>query len=730
MALIDKLKNIGDAIRNKTGKTDLLTLEQMPEEIEAIETGITPEGTITITENDTYDVTQYASAEVNVDEGVAEALDEEEDIIDTLKTIIAKKSANDAALPSVLDGSIKELNAENLAGVNRLDDYSFYQCLSLEKIDIPDTIESIGYYSFVGCKNLNVIRLSEKTNLDRNVFAIDQSSSRVTDIYVDSLKQWLSYVPQYSSSVTTPGNGYIASSSGANLYINNIPISDLDLVIDSKNINNGAFNYIHNLTSVILTDNVKSIGNNAFSHTLLKSITIPDGVESMSSPFYECLALKEARIGSGIKELGGFSRCYQLQVVHLSQGLETIKGSAFEYCTQLKFIAIPHTVKTINSQAFYKCDKICIDLTDYGVDYEFPELVNSNAISNNSNVQILVMKDRKSVLESMTNWSTFSSRIIEVENRPEVPEITNSFELTSSGLTQGTCTDIEMTIPDTIDGKSVTKIAMSGFTYSPAEKITIPDSVTSIDREAFLASYAKYIKFSNKISSIPYKCFYAGRPYEVIIPDNINTIGDDSFSNTSLRKVYFGKNVSNLSAASFYCGPHLTEITVHDENKYFSAVDNMLVDTSNTIWLYCGGSSQRILDMNTLSFSPVKLSAYSFFNSRNLEKVVISNGVTSIGSNTFGYCFRLKEIVIAPSVKSLGSYAFNSCSQLKIVDMTAFGIDADGNKISFPSLGSTSSFSGPPSFKILVQKGRKEELAAMTNWSYYANNIVEVSADE
>ena len=39
MALTDKLSAIGDAIRSKTGKSDLLTLDEMPVEIAAIETG-------------------------------------------------------------------------------------------------------------------------------------------------------------------------------------------------------------------------------------------------------------------------------------------------------------------------------------------------------------------------------------------------------------------------------------------------------------------------------------------------------------------------------------------------------------------------------------------------------------------------------------------------------------------------------------------------------------------
>jgi hypothetical protein len=45
MALTDKLTAIADAIRAKTGKTDALTLAQMPGEIEGIQTGSAPDGT-------------------------------------------------------------------------------------------------------------------------------------------------------------------------------------------------------------------------------------------------------------------------------------------------------------------------------------------------------------------------------------------------------------------------------------------------------------------------------------------------------------------------------------------------------------------------------------------------------------------------------------------------------------------------------------------------------------
>lgn len=68
MALTDKLSAIANAIRNKTGKSEELTLDQMVSEIGDIQTGdgITPTGTTNITLNGEYDVTQFAKADVNI----------------------------------------------------------------------------------------------------------------------------------------------------------------------------------------------------------------------------------------------------------------------------------------------------------------------------------------------------------------------------------------------------------------------------------------------------------------------------------------------------------------------------------------------------------------------------------------------------------------------------------------------------------------------------------------
>lgn len=67
MALINKLSAIGDAIREKTNSTDLLTLADMPNAIRNIRTDEPPTETLNINKEGLFNVLNYANANVDID---------------------------------------------------------------------------------------------------------------------------------------------------------------------------------------------------------------------------------------------------------------------------------------------------------------------------------------------------------------------------------------------------------------------------------------------------------------------------------------------------------------------------------------------------------------------------------------------------------------------------------------------------------------------------------------
>ena len=92
--------------------------------------------------------------------------------------------------------------------------------------------------------------------------------------------------------------------------------------------------------------------------------------------------------------------------------------------------------------------------------------------------------------------------------------------------------------------------------------------------------------------------------------------------------------------------------------------------------------------------------------------------VTSIRNYAFGYCSELTSITIPDSVTSIGNYVFNYCSSLTSVTMLS----------TTPPTIESSTFPSGFSGTITVPAGTGDAYKAATNWSKYADNIVEAAA--
>lgn len=77
------------------------------------------------------------------------------------------------------------------------------------------------------------------------------------------------------------------------------------------------------------------------------------------------------------------------------------------------------------------------------------------------------------------------------------------------------------------------------------------------------------------------------------------------------------------------------------------------------------------------------ITLYQFYNYRNLQSIVLPNGITTIDSHAFNYCVSLTSITIPNTVTTIGEYAFSNCNSLASVTLgnalTTIGICAFEN---------------------------------------------------
>lgn len=210
-----------------------------------------------------------------------------------------------------------------------------------------------------------------------------------------------------------------------------------------------------------------------------------------------------------------------------------------------------------------------------------------------------------------------------------------SYEILNDGtlrLYQYEGTDTNIVVPDTIDGRKVTVLGNSTFQYctqaSDIESVTLPDSLTTIEKNAF------------------YNC---EKLKSVTIPPNVSSIGLAAF-------------VEGLSESS------LTEIKVDPENPYFSEKDGVVFSKDGTklIVFPSGRSGDYQIPDGTVSVGD-----YAFYYCVNVSSITVPGSVRSLGEGAFGNCSSLTKAVLKEGLEEIGEYAFQSSSGIRDIIIPA-----------------------------------------------------------
>lgn len=471
-------------------------------------------------------------------------------------------------------------------------------------------------------------------------------------------------------------------------------------------IQNYAFHNCVNITNIIITDTLTTIGPGAFYGSGLTSIDIPANVtEIPNSAFNYCESLSSIKLHEGIINIGSFAfgNCHSLTEIVLPESLLTIGLGAFFECKELKSINLPTKLTDIGSEAFNGCVKLSSDI----VIPDGVTVINANMFRNCNLLNSMLLHD---------NITTINSTAF--LNCNELPPIKLPKNLVTIGSYAFYFNDVQLPLPEKIETIGAFAFCSAEFFDENGEELTeldIPENVKAIGKEAFAGTVdIKNVNIPAGVESIGENAFnypqfnvdelnnyyfsdnygvlynkyvtniirapYYTDEVEYIIPETVTTIDANAFGVSAFTKIYIPSSLTNIADLSFQRCIE-TSFEVSKDNPNYVSDENGALYTKNytTLIKFPQNEEKTIIE---LPDNVETIDKYAFYGNDSIVSLKMGDNVTEIKDYALAQCDNLKEIHFSNNLKTIGAYVFygtgqNAFTQITIPDsVTSMGMYA------------------------------------------------------
>ena len=455
-----------------------------------------------------------------------------------------------------------------------------------------------------------------------------------------------------AASVSSLVNEYYVNAFQDNNEI--VSFDELQYFIGLASIGNSAFEYCHNLSSVILPNTVTTLGAAAFAYCEnLVSIELPASLTVIGgSVFYGCSSLTGSiTIGEHVTMIGdnAFAYCSNITSLNFNAINSVITNEYGQHgwlygCTGLHTLTIGDQVQTIPDYAFYRSD---VNLTGELVIPASVTAIGEQAFANNSFTAIYSLPMTPSALgnNAFENISQSIPVYVPCNAVEAYEDISWGGFNTISGLCGGTVT----AKVNPADAGTVT----GGGVFEPNQTCTL---VATANPGYIFANWAKNGVVVSRSAEYTFPVASDVTMVANFFPDANIVFVDANVKNICVE--HWDTNgdgeLSYLEAAAVTSlsdeFQYNSDIISFEELQYFVG----LTSIKDQAFRNCSNLTSVVFP-----YSLTSIEERAFYGCSNLVSVVFPYSLTSIGYRAFRLC-GLASIILPASLKSIGEEAFYS----------------------------------------------------------------------